>query len=346
MDEIFLPPVIRHPIQLLQHVAGQHPWHVLDLDLPDKHWGHTRGKGVVIGVADTGLDENHPEIRGRVIKQRDFTGEGKGDQNAHGTHCTTTIAGKNVGVAPECRVLHAKVLGERGSGSLRGVADGIRWMIDEGADWISLSLGSPHGDSALQRACNYVRQQNRGGCAATGNESNSRVSFPAGYNSSLFATGAVNQKKQHASFSNTGPSVDGVCYGVQVTAGVPGGGYQSMSGTSMATPMMSGVIALRMSAELEHLGEIRTRTIDDWKRKADLFEDLGRGGHDTTFGWGFPDLDRLLYDGLDSPDTPLPTDPVNGETSIAAIVNGQKGRYVFVPNGAGASSKKKRKTKR
>jgi subtilisin family serine protease len=104
------------------------------------------GDGIVVAVLDTGIDDSHPAFEGVDIVQKDFTGEGNGDQNGHGTHCAGTVFGRDtdgtrIGVAPGVkRALIGKVLGAEG-GSSDQIARAIQWAVDNGANVISMSLG-------------------------------------------------------------------------------------------------------------------------------------------------------------------------------------------------------------
>jgi len=105
------------------------------------------GNGVVVAVLDTGIEASHPAFSGVEIVEKDFTGEGDGDEHGHGTHCAGTIFGRDVGgtrigVAPGVRkALIGKVLGKDGGGSSEQICDAILWAIDSGANVISMSLG-------------------------------------------------------------------------------------------------------------------------------------------------------------------------------------------------------------
>jgi subtilisin family serine protease len=104
------------------------------------------GDGIVAAVLDTGIDASHPALEGANIIQKDFTGEGNGDQHGHGTHCAGTIFGRDtngtrIGVAPGVkRALIGKVLGAQG-GSSQQITRAIQWAVDNGANVISMSLG-------------------------------------------------------------------------------------------------------------------------------------------------------------------------------------------------------------
>lgn len=105
------------------------------------------GAGVNVAVLDTGIDRNHPAFAGMNIIEQDFTGEGNGDQNGHGTHCAGTICGQDVngtriGIAQGIdKLLVGKVLGQNGGGASDGILDAILWALKNDAHIISMSLG-------------------------------------------------------------------------------------------------------------------------------------------------------------------------------------------------------------
>jgi len=109
------------------------------------------GTGIVVAVIDTGIDASHSAFEGVTLVQRDFTGEGNGDQNGHGTHCAGTIFGRpvdgtRIGVAPGVtRALIGKVLDKYGSGTSDNIARAILWAVEEGAHVISVSIGMDFG---------------------------------------------------------------------------------------------------------------------------------------------------------------------------------------------------------
>jgi len=305
-DDFFLPPVEVNYEQDFR--AAGLPWHLEDLDM-QSHWTQTgRGKGVRVGVADTGIDENHQEIEGRLVAAKSFVGgrfRGRtvNDRNGHGTHVATTIVGKTVGYAPEAELVVAKVLSDGGSGGSKGIAAGIDWLVAQGCHIINLSLGSS-SDNALIRGA-VLKASDAGVLvfAATGNEGANRVGFPAAH---CVGVGAVNRKFKLAKFSNRGKKVDAVCYGVDVYAGIPGGRYASFSGTSMATPCLAGLAANRLSAELKYAGEIKTDHHHALDRLSPYVVDLGKGGVDSSYGRGFPDLTRAFYESLGRGPQPVP----------------------------------------
>lgn len=229
------------------------------------------GKGVSVAVLDTGIDLDHPDFRGRLIEGVHAVsfveGESVRDLNGHGTHCAGVVAGPaspasgtRYGVAPDVTLLVGKVLGgPDGEGYDSDILEGIDWAADQGARVISMSLGSirqldaPYPRKYERVASNLLRQSDGPLIvAAAGNESNrptriAPVGNPAAC-PSFMAIAAINSSRAVAYFSCGGvdsvSQVDLAAPGVAVMSAWIGGGYKSISGTSMATPHVAGVAAL------------------------------------------------------------------------------------------------------
>jgi subtilisin family serine protease len=233
------------------------PWGINKIQARDANLIN-RGNGVVVCVVDTGIDTSHPDLLGQVIGGQNFVvSRGRidptryKDDNGHGTHVSGTIAALDnnigvVGVAPEAKLLAMKVLNSKGSGSYSAIAEGIRACISKGAHVISMSLGGSSDSTTLHSAISDAATAGIVIVAAAGNESGP-VSYPAKY-SEVLAVSATDSSNKIASFSNTGPEVDYAAPGVAVTSTVAGGGYDTWSGTSMATPHVAGVVALKISS--------------------------------------------------------------------------------------------------
>jgi thermitase len=219
-------------------------------------WATTPGKKeTVLAIIDTGIDYNHPDLAGRVIKGRDFVNNDDDpmDGHAHGTHCAG-IAGATAnngigiaGVAPGVTLMAVKVLSDQGSGTTDGVCAGIVWAADNGAHVISLSLGGAGGKQAKQAAVDYARSKGAVVVAAMGNNGGNVAVYP-GASDGVIAVGSTSADDTRSSFSNFGDWITVGAPGHQILSTVPGGGYKAYSGTSMATPHVAGLAALLHSA--------------------------------------------------------------------------------------------------
>lgn len=210
----------------------------------DRLRGVSSGEGVLTAVLDTGCQIDHPALDGRVVASKDFTGSRIGfrDSNGHGTHCCGTVGGlPKIGVAPGCSLLNGKVLSDAGSGSDSGIAAGIDWAIQQGAEIISLSLGSSNPSGPIRAACDRAAANGAWVIAAAGNSGNRGIDFPGGFESTI-AVAACDRNFRVAGFSSRGNVLDCTGPGVDIVSARPGGGYQSMSGTSMATPFIAGLL--------------------------------------------------------------------------------------------------------
>lgn len=228
------------------------------------------GKGVAVGIVDTGIDVAHPDVTGRVKAFKDFTGEGEVDNNGHGTHVAGIIGGtgaasqnKYRGVAFECDYVIAKVLKGNGSGLMSDVIAGLEYCLDQGAKVANLSLGggsANDGTDAISVACDNAVDAGMVVCVAAGNSGPGAktVGSPACARK-VITIGSTDKQDGIASYSSRGPTSDGrvkpdVCFpGSSITSarakntamGTPlNDFYTTASGTSMATPHAAGTCAL------------------------------------------------------------------------------------------------------
>ncbi len=226
-------------------------WGVKRVDAPAA-WAKSRGQGAKVVVIDTGLDMTHPDLAGNIkggwnaiAKSDDFN-----DDHGHGTHCGGNIAALDnaigiVGVAPKADLYGVKVLAADGSGSFDDVIAGMQWAVDNHMDVASMSLGADQGNQAL---ADMVAAMTKAGVtlvAAAGN-SGGAVGFPGGYPGAI-AVAASDENDQLADFSSRGPEVAVIAPGVNIYSLSKNGGYETMSGTSMATPHVAGLAALYVS---------------------------------------------------------------------------------------------------
>ncbi|MCP9763760.1 S8 family peptidase [Lacihabitans soyangensis] len=227
-------------------------------------WGITAvggagsGAGKTAWIIDTGIDLSHPDLN--VDATRGFsafsTGKDAGfdDGNGHGTHVAGTVAALNntigvVGVAAGAKVVPVKVLGARGSGSNAGVIAGVDWVAANGqpGDAANMSLGGGVSTALDQAVLNASNSSGVKFALAAGNETdNANNHSPARVNGpNIVTVSAHNISNVFASFSNYGnPPVDICAPGVSIKSTWIGDGYNTISGTSMATPHVCGILLL------------------------------------------------------------------------------------------------------
>lgn len=310
-------PIFRLPpytiTQVLTPLSETRDWSHEFLRIPAL-WKQTKGKGVVVAVLDTGVDSRHPDLQGALLDLKDFTGStfGPEDRQGHGTHCISSIASREndlgvAGIAPECQILSAKVLGDDGSGSDESVIRGIEWAARQGADIISMSLGGPNmGNRMLSALRAFVAVPGKFIFAAAGNDGRpNSVNYPAKWVECL-CIGSVDKNGKVSRFSSRGPRVDVVAPGENILAAIPGG-YARMSGTSMATPIAAAIGALCLAKHKEHGGQTSLQTYLEMRehlRKTAI--DKGAIGHDSEYGWGLINPEDLMGAGA-----PAVVPPVN-----------------------------------
>lgn len=266
-------------------------WGVKRVNAPQA-WtsGHT-GAGVKIAVLDTGIARHSDlTIAGGVA----FTGRSYVDDNGHGTHVAGIIAARDntigvVGVAPEALLYAVKVLDRKGSGYVSDVVAGIDWAISEKMDIINMSLGSSSKSDALETAVNKAYDNGillvaAAGNSGTINTSIQNVEYPAKF-SSVIAVAATDTVDLRASFSSTGPEVEVSAPGVNIKSTYLNNSYVTMSGTSMATPMVSGDLALLIQAN-PTLTNTQLRALLDNLSADQRVIDLGTIGKDNLYGYG------------------------------------------------------------
>ncbi|MDA1976944.1 S8 family peptidase [Bacillus paranthracis] len=273
-------------------------WGVNVVQAPEM-WSVTKGEGIKVAVLDTGIDATHPDLAANYKKGMNFTTSNFTDimdRQGHGTHCAGIIAGCDnsigiVGVAPRAELYIAKVLGDDGSGSIEAIVKGIDWAISEQVDVISMSLGSSVDPGPVLH--NAIKRAHEAGIiivAATGNE-NTHVGWPASYDE-VIAVGAINQNIDRANFSNFGSETDVVAPGVDIYSTYPVGRYARLSGTSMATPMVAGVIALILARYRDIGKKLTPDQIMQLIREHSV--DLGQKGADDMFGNGLVSIHELM----------------------------------------------------
>lgn len=207
------------------------------------------GSGVTIAILDTGIDRNHPALAGHWLTGYDMVAddaqpqdEGSGLAWGHGTH----IAGIIAQIAPGSKILPVRVLDSNGRGNTFTLAYAIEWAVNQGADVINLSLGTPYDSQILRETVAWAQAQGVSLVAAAGNSNSNTLQYPAGYAGVLSVT-AITESDTKAEFANYGGWIKLSTPGVGIIStivGPNGSGYATWSGTSMATPFASGALAL------------------------------------------------------------------------------------------------------
>jgi thermitase len=272
-------------------LSGQQ-WALNRIDAPDA-WNRTLGNEVRVAVVDTGIDGDHPDLESKIAAQKDLIDNdnvAQDDAEGHGTHVAGTVGaatdnGRGVAAAcPGCKLLVARS-GDSEVFFDSDIVQGIYWSVDNRARAINLSLGAPGESRILKHAVDYAWEHGVVVVAAAGNSNTSTPEYPAAYGH-VISVSATDRSNGKARFSNYGTTVDVAAPGVNIWSTVPGAGYGTKSGTSMASPHVAAVAGL-LAAQNRSAPEIRRRI----QRTA---TDLGAGGKDNKFGWGLINADRAV----------------------------------------------------
>lgn len=273
------------------HDGVQSQWGLARIGAPGA-WASFRGPGsVVVAVVDTGLDSTHPDLAGVVLPGYNVL-EGNADtfdDHGHGTLVGGVIGAvtdNSVGVAGvsfnSARLLPVKVLDQLGNGSEVGVAAGITYAADHGAQVINLSLGGASYSQAIQDAVRYAWRQGALVVAAAGNGGDGTRQYPAA-DAWALGVAASDQSDAIARFSSYGDEVSLSAPGVSILSTMPTypvsmtrndgyqQGYDAFSGTSSAAPLVSGLAALLLAQQA--------------RSPADTVQALERSAHVLSAGW-------------------------------------------------------------
>lgn len=333
-------------------------WHLPVLHA-DEAWEISTGRGVLVAVIDTGVDMDHEDLAEAITAAEtaipdDYYGElsmfpeeyqGGKDNLGHGTHVAGVIgARKNqfgcTGIAPESSILSIKALersGTQGRGKSSWVAAAINLAVERGADIINLSLGGTLvKDELLLASIDQALDAGVAVVCAAGNTASPVLMYPAAYEGTI-AVSAVKPQDDFVTFasgySNSGTWIDVAAPGSNILSTVPGG-YEMKTGTSMACPMVSGALALMLSADplltTDQATEILYRTA----------QDLGESGKDSWYGHGLLDLQAMSvqHQQMLLPDTPVASIPSGRvlfrNTPVDISTNTLHGKVLYTLDGS------------
>lgn len=251
----------------------------------------TRGRpDVLVAVLDTGVDLDHPELRGTIVAAADFVNlEGLDtsgfvgdvldadadpeDEVGHGTHVAGIIAGAGramePGVAPDCRLMAVRVLatmrtatGFQGAGIVDNINPALKWCVDRGADVVNMSVGIRHTGGGLPHADVVRYAQSRGVTvvAASGNDGAPTKYYP-GALPGVIAVAACDDAGAVAGFSSYGADITVTAPGVRILSSFASGRYAVASGTSQAAPHVAGAVALMKSYARDHGFDLDADTV-------------------------------------------------------------------------------------
>jgi hypothetical protein len=281
-----------------------------------------KGDGVRVAILDTGIDAGHPELAGRVVVEKNFVDEsGPEDIVGHGTHVSGIVAGQGVvsipdsgemnsvtGVAPAVELIVGKICNDQGWCTEGDILAGIEWAVSMNAKVINLSLGGgsflDHCDGdPLAAKANWAVGQGVTVVASAGNSGGygEGICTPA-CGSKVIAVGAVDREDIRPWWSSYGEAIDVSAPGVgilssvpcTVTGSCPAAGYDWWSGTSMAAPHVTGLVALLLDEDPSLTPSAIAKIIES------TAEDLGDGGFDPSYGYGRINAEEAVLSLIDA----------------------------------------------
>jgi serine protease len=291
----------------------KYQWHLNQIHVKST-WKASQGDGVIVAVVDTGVARVPDLAQTEIVPGWNFVNNSADatDDHGHGTHVAGTIAQSTnngigvAGIAFHAKIMPIKVLSARGSGSVSGIAQGIRWAADHGAKVINMSLGGPLASSVLAKAVDYAHAKGVTVVCAAGNDGRGKVSYPAAYPHAI-AVAATQFDETTTFYSNWGKEIDiaapggntrvdqngdGMPDGVLQNTIVPGdtsrNDYLWFMGTSMASPHVAGVAALVIASGVTDPNAVEKLLADTARAPAGKSE-LLKKGPDNRYGAGIVD---------------------------------------------------------
>jgi minor extracellular protease Epr len=252
-NTIFIPPYVVNDTNPIMSFSQTVDWGLLKLDILKLHSQGYTGKGVKIGIVDSGCNLNHKDLN--IASYKDFTGSGTAeDSSGHGTHVAGIIAAQGnsygvIGVAPDSEIHIYKALDGQ-KGSIKSVTSAISAAIDDGMDIINMSLGATQGTKSLENLCKKAKDKGIIVVVASGNSGAEQKFYPASYEECI-AVGAIDESMRVAYFTSYGEQLDVVGPGARILSTHLNNGYAVLSGTSMASPFVSGCLALMKQAGID-----------------------------------------------------------------------------------------------
>jgi subtilisin len=306
-----------------QILADEVPWGITRINAASAQAEGFTGTGIKVAVLDTGIDYTHPDLKANYLGGYDFVNRDNDpmDDHSHGTHVAGTVAAASndigvLGAAPQAGLYSVKVADSSGYCSYSNIIAGINWAVDNNANVITMSLGGTSSSSTLQSACDNAYSKGVVLVGAAGNSGGS-VIYPAAY-SSVIAVSAVDSTNTKTSWSCYGPQIEFAAPGVSIKSTMPGGLYGFKSGTSMATPHVTGAVALLMGTDVAGTSYDANKN-GKWdpaevrSRLQKTATDLGATGKDSYYGYGLVNA-YAAVSGLES--APTDNTPVEDDAPI------------------------------
>lgn len=310
-NPVKLPPFnVKRVVSILSQNVG---WQIVSQHINDV-WGITQGEAVKICIIDTGCPVTkkdgvynvHPDLVGAIDVNNSKTfikDEGIEDMQGHSTHCAGIIAAQNnqigmVGVAPKVMITTYKALDRNGTGGMNIINAALEEALKHDFNIISMSLGCAFPNNTMHELIKELYKKNVAVVCAAGNDGIGKpINYPAVYTECV-AVGAFDRNGKLADFSCTGEQLDITAPGVDIYSTYLNDTYAVLSGTSMATPFITGIIALMLSKhrkQEKETGKNDCTTVDQIKEHIQKYStDQGIIGKDNLWGYGIVDIQKLM----------------------------------------------------
>ncbi|WP_147802778.1 S8 family peptidase [Alkalicoccus halolimnae] len=261
------------------------------------------GKGVKVAVIDTGISTSHEDLN--VKEGYNFLNYSSNyeDDHGHGSHVAGILAGSAPlqsdgmrGVAPGVDLYAAKVMDDQGSGRHSTIIEAIEWSIEKNVDIINLSIGGQRASEGLTKALAEAHAEGITMVGAAGNRGEetgiTNIDYPA-RDKNVIGTAATNFKDERAPFSTAGSGVEIAAPGVSIYSASTGRGYEVNSGTSMAAPMVSGMLAIMKESDPELSSREMRLQLREWTAPSQV------STPNNNIGYGRIEFPRYLSETLD-----------------------------------------------
>ncbi|MET0495083.1 MAG: S8 family serine peptidase [Actinoplanes sp.] len=272
-------------------------WYNEKLDLAEIH-KITQGEGIVVGLVDSGVDPNHPDLKGNVLPGIDVYNEkakGLVPTQQHGTGMASIIAGHGhgpgnrdgiLGIAPKAKILPVTI--EKPGSLIQAdvVGSAIIWLVNHGADLVSVSVSAPQHPK-IDEAVEYAWKRRVPVIASVGNREDVFIGYPAKDPLAL-AVSSSDRKGGFSPQSIKAEETDLTAPGEAIQQAVPGGGYRTVDGTSSSTAIVAGAMALVRATHKD------SKSLGLFNQIIETTKDVGPTGRDLQFGWGELDLKRAV----------------------------------------------------
>ena len=258
-----------------------------------KAWGITTGSSLLVGVLDTGVDVNHPDLNGKVSSGTDVNDIDLKDTIGHGTEVSGIIAANTnnnqgiAGVSWNTKIISLKITDNFGQARVSNVVTALDQAYQKGVKIVHISLSTNQFSQTLKSAVQEAQDRGILIISTSGNSGIEELRYPAAFDG-VIGTGAVDETKQLEFYSTTGEHVSLVAPGASIYTTSLNSTYDKVTGTSFAAPQVSGAAALVWSIA-PNLTNTEVRNI-----LISSADDLGDAGKDKQYGYGLLNIEKAV----------------------------------------------------